>query len=69
MAAVIQKRDEFNEDLDFVVSWGSAYYCRNSESAHCRRFLIELEDEKIMTTVDEVVMHDFKKWPMKVRFN
>ena len=56
---MIQKRDEFTEDIDFVIKWSAAYYIRNSEAGHCRRYLVDLEGEKIMTNLDEIMMHDF----------
>jgi hypothetical protein len=65
----IKARDEFTEDIDLVVNekWGNMV--GRGEHGMVRRYLVKWNNEDIYTLPEDVIIHDWQNWPLKLEMN
>lgn len=67
---VVQKRDEWNEDLHLVAPWSLARYLMRTDNGHCRQYELDVgATDSIRVILDKVDFHPWSNFPIKIRFN
>ena len=66
----IYKRDEFNFNEYYVIPRQFSRFMIRQESHRSRPFFLDTGDsDPIKVTLEELILHPYQKWPMKVYFN
>jgi hypothetical protein len=70
VCVVVQKRDEWNEDLHLVAPSNFAFHVLRTDSGHCKQFEFDVGPvDPIRVIYQKVSFHPWQQFPIKVFFN